>query len=663
MIAELGQFALSLALIAAVAQALLSLLGAHRVDARWMAAGARASVLQALSLGVAFGVLLWSHAVDDFSVRNVAENGHRLKPMLYKLAGAWGNHEGSMLLWILVLAAFGAAVALRGRQLPATLRARVVGVQGLIGVGFVLFVVAASNPLARLVPAPFEGNDLNPILQDPALAAHPPFLYLGYVGFSVAFSFAIAALLEGRVDPAWARWVRPWTLAAWCCLTLGIALGSWWAYYELGWGGWWFWDPVENASLMPWLSGTALLHSAVVVEKRDALKSWTVLLAILTFALSLVGTFLVRSGVLSSVHAFAVDPARGVFVLALLALTVGGALTLYAWRAPQLKLGGLFRPISREGALVLNNLLLTTACATVFVGTLYPLFLDATQGRSVSVGPPFYLRSFTPLMVALLVAMAAGPLLAWKRGDLAAALQRLWLALLALLLVASLTWYVQGGGPWLALVGFGLGAWTVAGAATDLAERVRLFRVPLSSSAARFAQLPRNAIGAALAHAGLGIAVIGMTGSALWQSERVLTMRAGEQVELAGYTLTFEGVRSVPGPNYVAERGSFAVRLRNGDAVATLAPERRFYPSQRTTTTEAAIRTTGLADLYVVIGEAAKDASGADATVVRVWHHPFVPWIWGGALVMVAGGLLSLADRRLRVGAPRARTSNAVVAS
>jgi cytochrome c-type biogenesis protein CcmF len=651
MIAELGQYALALALVAAIAQTLLSLRGAHVLDGRWMAAGGRAALVQAGALLFAFAVLLWAHATDDFSVRNVAENGHRLKPMLYKLAGAWGNHEGSMLLWILVLALFGAAVAAGGRQLPATLRARVVGVQGLIGVGFVAFVVFTSNPLMRLFPAPFEGNDLNPVLQDPALAAHPPFLYLGYVGFSVAFAFAVAALLEGRVDPAWARWVRPWTLAAWCCLTLGIALGSWWAYYELGWGGWWFWDPVENASLMPWLSGTALLHSALVVEKRDALKSWTLLLAILTFALSLVGTFLVRSGVLSSVHAFAVDPARGVFVLILLALAVGGALTLYAWRAPQLKLGGLFRPISREGALVLNNLLLTTACATVFVGTLYPLFLDATQGRSVSVGPPYYLRTFTPLICALLVAMAAGPLLAWKRGDLGAALQRLGIAALALLLVVSLVAYVQGGGPWLALVGFGLATWTVVAAATDIAERVRLFRVPLAASAARLGQLPRSAIGAALAHAGLGIAVVGMTGSALWQSERVLTMRPGDTVEIARYVLTFEGVHKVPGPNYVAERGSLRVAARNGDVLATLTPERRFYPSQRTTTTEAAIRTTGLADLYAVIGEAE-----ANGTVVRLWHHPFVPWIWGGALVMVAGGVLSLADRRLRVGAPRRAT-------
>ena len=419
MITEIGHFSLILALCVAVLQAIVPLIGAGRNDPALTAWARPAALTQFLFVGIAFLALTHAYVVSDFSVANVAANSNSLKPLLYKISGVWSNHEGSMLLWVFILALFGAAVALFGRNLPPALRARVLAVQAMIGVGFLLFILLTSNPFVRQFPAPLEGSGLNPILQDPGLAFHPPFLYLGYVGFSIAFCFAAAALIEGRVDPAWARWVRPWTLAAWCALTIGIAMGSWWSYYTLGWGGWWFWDPVENASFMPWLVGTALLHSAVVVEKRDALKTWTVLLAILAFSLSLLGTFLVRSGVLTSVHAFASDPRRGVFILLLLSLYTGGALLLFAWRAPQMQGGGLFAPISREGGLLLNNLLLTTAAATVLLGTLYPLFLDLVAGQKVSVGPPFYNMTFVPIMVPLLVAMGVGPMLPWKRGDLA----------------------------------------------------------------------------------------------------------------------------------------------------------------------------------------------------------------------------------------------------
>ncbi|HEY0438108.1 MAG TPA: heme lyase CcmF/NrfE family subunit, partial [Phenylobacterium sp.] len=419
MIPEIGLYALVLALVLATIQACIPLIGAARGDTRLMGVGRQAALGQFVFIATAFFVLMHAYVVSDFTVLNVAQNSHTAKPMLYKVAGVWGNHEGSLVLWVLILALFGAGVALFGRNLPDTLRARVLSVQAMIGIGFLLFILLVSNPFLRVLPPPENGQGLNPLLQDPGLAFHPPFLYLGYVGFSTTFSFAVAALIEGRVDPAWARWVRPWALAAWCALTVGIAMGSLWAYYELGWGGFWFWDPVENASFMPWLAGTALLHSAIVTEKRDALKSWTVLLAILTFSLSLLGTFLVRSGVLTSVHAFAVDPARGVFVLGLLIVAVGGSLTLYAVRAPSLKGGGLFAPISRETGLVLNNWLLATAAATVLIGTLYPLLLDAVSGQKISVGPPFFNLTFVPLMAPLVLAMAIGPMLAWKRADLA----------------------------------------------------------------------------------------------------------------------------------------------------------------------------------------------------------------------------------------------------
>jgi len=644
--AEFGQLALILALLLAAAQAGLGLWGAARRDNGLMQAASNAALGQFLAVALAFALLTHGYVTSDFSILNVAENSHTAKPLLYKISGVWGNHEGSLVLWILILTGFGAAVALFGNNLPRELRARVVGVQALVGAGFLAFILITSNPFTRLIPAPLEGRGLNPILQDPGLAFHPPFLYLGYVGFSVAFSFAVAALIEGRVDAAWARWVRPWTLAAWIFLTIGIAMGSWWAYYELGWGGFWFWDPVENASLMPWLSGTALLHSAIVVEKRDTLKSWTILLAILTFGLSLLGTFLVRSGVLTSVHAFAVDPERGLFVLAFLVITVGGALTLYTIRAPALKGGGLFAPVSREGGLVFNNWFLATATATVLVGTLYPLLLDALTGEKVTVGPPYFNAVFIPIMSPLLLVMAAGPLLSWKRADLAAVLPRLKFAGLAAFIAILAAFYLSEGGPVLAVLGMGLGVWVVLAAATDIGGRIRLTGGP-AAIFHRARQLPRAAWGTALAHAGMGFAAIGVIATSIWSTEVLAILRPGEARDIAGYTLTWRGAEPVAGPNYKSVRGHVEVS-RNGRTLYTLDPETRNFTSPPMATTEAAIRPTLTGDLYTVVGEAHEDGHA-----VRFHFKLLVGLIWGGALMMAAGGVLSLSDRRLRIGAPK----------
>jgi cytochrome c-type biogenesis protein CcmF len=652
MIAELGHFALILALVAALAQGSVPLLGARRGDRAWMDVAVPAALGQAALAALAFFALMWLHVTSDFSVLAVANNSNSQMPLIYKISSTWGYHEGSMVLWVLILAFYGAAVALFGANLPPALRARVLAVQGWIAIGFLLFILLTSNPFWRLSPAPADGRDLNPLLQDIGLAIHPPFLYLGYVGFSMAFSFAIAALIEGRVDAAWARWVRPWTLLAWCFLTAGIAMGSYWAYYELGWGGWWFWDPVENASFMPWLIGTALLHSATVVEKRNAMKSWTILLAIVAFSLSLMGTFLVRSGVLTSVHAFATDPARGVFILGLLAVTTGGGLALYVWRAPAMTGGGLFAPISREGSLVLNNLLLATACATVFLGTLYPLFLDALGGDKVSVGAPFFNATFVPIMAPLIVAMAVGPLLSWKRGDLRGALQRLMAAFAAAVLVALATLYLARGGPVLAVFGMALAAWLFFGTATEFAERVRLFRVPLGDSIQRAASLPRAAYGMLIAHAGMAFTVAGITATAAWETESISAMRPGDRATLSGYEFTLLGVqRNLRGPNYTAEQATIAV-ARGGRQLAVLEPAKRFYPVQRQSTNETAILTAGFTDIYVALGE----GDPQTGWTVRLYYKPLVTWIWLGAALMVAGGMVSLSDRRYRIGAPvRAR--------
>jgi cytochrome c-type biogenesis protein CcmF len=648
MIIELGHFALILALGVALIQMALPVWGARVADARLMATAEPAALAQLGLIAFAFLALMHAYVTSDFSVETVWANSHTMKPMLYKVSGVWGNHEGSMLLWVLILALFGAAVALFGSNLPATLRANVLAVQAGIAVCFLLFIVFASNPFVR-IPPQIEGRGLNPILQDPALSFHPPFLYAGYVGLSMAFSFAVAALIEGRTDAAWARWVRPWTLAAWMCLTLGIAMGSWWAYYELGWGGWWFWDPVENASFMPWLAATALLHSALVMEKREALKVWTILLAILAFSLSLMGTFLVRSGVLTSVHAFAVDPRRGIFILTILVVLIGGSLALYALRAPRLQQGGLFAPISREGALVLNNVLLTVACATVLTGTLYPLALESLTGAKISVGPPYFNSTFVPLMLPLLLAIPVGPYLAWKRGDLAAALQRLFaaaiIALVALTGAFALTWR----GPWLAPFGIALGVWIIAGALSEWASRVKLFTAGREEVWRRTTGLPRAAYGTTLAHAGVGLLVLGIVATTAWQSERVVTLKVGEQLEIAGYELTFRGVAPNQGPNYQEQVGLFAA-TRGGSPVTQLEPAKRIYDAPRQATTEAGIYAAWTGDLYVVLGDAMQDGRG---WVVRAYFNPLVRLIWIGCLMMALGGVFSLSDRRLRVGAPR----------
>jgi cytochrome c-type biogenesis protein CcmF len=646
MIIEIGHFALVLALILALVQSVVPLMGAARRNYGWMAVGQSTALAQFALIALAMAALMHAYIVSDFTVINVIQNSHTDKPMLYKVAGVWSNHEGSMLLWVFMLSLCGAAVTLFSDNLPPALRARVLAVQGMIAVGFLLFILFTSNPFLRTFPAPENGQGLNPVLQDPGLAFHPPFLYLGYVGFSVSFCFAVAALIEGRVDAAWGRWVRPWALASWCALTVGIAMGSWWAYYTLGWGGWWFWDPVENASFMPWLVGTALIHSSIVVEKRDTLKSWTILLAIVTFSLSLVGTFLVRSGVLTSVHAFAVDPARGSFILGLLVATIGGSLTLYAIRAPALKGGGLFAPISREGGLVLNNLLLATCTATVFIGTLYPLFLDAVGGDKVSVGPPFYARTFVPLMVPVLITIAIGPMLSWKRGDLLGALQRLWFAFAFAIAVMLVAFYITYGGPVLAVLGLGLAGWAGMGAVVEWAERVRLFRAPLGDSWRRAVHLPRASYGMTLAHIGIAISVAGISAQA-FERERLDIVPVGGDLQLAGYTLHLEKIQKVPGPNFVADDATVLVS-RDGQPVMEAHPQRRFFPLQQQTTSETAIRTNPIADLYIALGE--PDPAGKGWTIRAYWK-PMVSWIWGGALVMAFGGVVSLSDRRWRVGA------------
>ena len=654
MIAELGHFAIVLALAVSIAQGTLPLVGAHRGIHSLSAIARPAAIMQFVLLALAFIALTMAFVGSDFSVLNVWQNSHTDKPLLYKMSGVWGNHEGSLLLWVLILAAFGFGVATLGNNLPPTLRTRVIAIQGLIGVGFLLLLVFLSNPFERVFPVPAQGTGLNPLLQDPGLAFHPPFLYLGYVGFSIAFSFAVAALIEGKVDAAWARWVRPWTLAAWVALTIGIVRGSWWAYYELGWGGWWFWDPVENASFMPWLLGTALLHSSVVVEKRDTLKSWTVLLAILTFSFSLLGTFIVRSGVLNSVHSFATDPERGVYILVFLVVSIGGSLALYAWRAPALKAGGVFAPVSREGALVLNNLLLIAATATVFIGTMYPLFLDAITGEKVTVGPPFFNATFVPLMVPLLAVMAIGPMMPWKRADLAGTLSRMKMAAAVTVVVALSTLYLSGFDPILAVLGMALATWLVVGALVDIGERTQLFRIPLRDALRRGRNLPRSAWGGAIAHAGMGVAILGMTGTLSWEIEKLQIMRPGERIDIAGYELEFRGVKPVTGPNYEAARGTFHVYL-NDELVDIMQPESRRFTDPPMVTTEAAIRPRNFGDLYAVVG----DSNGDGGFATRIYHKPMINWLWIGSLMMAAGGLVSLTDRRLRVGAPRRSAATA----
>ncbi|MGY9055229.1 MAG: heme lyase CcmF/NrfE family subunit [Alphaproteobacteria bacterium] len=638
MTVETGHFALIVALILATLQSTVPLFGASRGRDDLMTLARHTAWGQLVCVAIAFSALMNAFATSDFSVTVVAQNSHSAKPFLYKLAATWGHHEGSLLLWILILVLFGVFVASAGRGMPLALRARVLAVQGMVAMGFLLFTLLTSNPFGRLDVPPIDGNSLNPLLQDPGLVIHPPLLYFGYVGLSTAFSFAVAALIEGKVTPDWARWARPWVLIAWSGLTMGIALGSWWAYYELGWGGFWFWDPVENASFMPWLVATALLHSILVVAKRDGFKGWTLFLAIMGFSLSLLGTFIVRSGLLTSVHAFATDPARGVFILGLLAVAIGGAFLLFAIRAPALEGGKGFQPVSREGALMLNNLLLATAAATVLLGTMYPLFLEAMSGEKVSVGPPYFNATFVPLMLPMLMLMAVAPLLSWRQAKLLPVVKRLWLAAVAGIGVAVFAIWAGDAGVG-GVIGFGVAAWLGVGTIIGW-----LARLQGSSPLRRLIGLPMEVHGMTMAHLGAAILVAGMTATSVWQAEAIRLMRPGDSVELAGYNWALKDIGPRLGPNYRTVMAEFIVTDSDGDPVAKLYPERRFYPVAGQNTTEAGIHTLWYADLYAVIGE----GNPSDGWAVRLYYNPLVPWMWFGAGVMSFGGLVS-ATGRLRV--------------
>ncbi|NUJ78597.1 heme lyase CcmF/NrfE family subunit [Methylocystis sp. FS] len=644
MIVETGHYALVLALALALAQFAIPFIGARLNDAALMRVARPAAITQFLFIALSYGALTYAHVVSDFSLVNVIENSHSLKPFIYKISGVWGNHEGSMLLWVLVLSLCGALIAIFSTSMTDRLRADALAVQGLLGAAFLLFILLTSNPFARVAPAPWEGRDLNPILQDPGLAIHPPLLYLGYVGFSIVFSFAAAALIGGRIDAGWARVIRPWTLFAWIALTLGIAMGSYWAYYTLGWGGFWFWDPVENASLMPWIAGTALVHSAAVMEKREALKVWTIFLAILAFSLSLLGTFLVRSGVLTSVHAFASDPDRGVFILAILVFFIGGALALFALRAGALPVGGLFSPISREGALVLNNLLLSACCATVVVGTLYPLALEAITGEKISVGAPFFNTVLIPIALPLALLMPIGQMLSWKRGDLAAALQRLRIAFIVGVAATAAfgAWY---GTPFLSIVTAGIAIYLVVGTLSDLALRVR--GNSGRASLKRLAGLPLSAFGTSIAHAGMGLTLLGLAATG-WGVETIVAMKPLSYYDVGPYQIGIDSVSPRQGPNYSEVYAVMAVR-KDGATLATIEPAKRFYQARRMARSEAGIVTLGLGQVYAAIGDSHEDGT-IDA---RLYWKPLVTLIWIGALVMAFGGALSLADRRLRIGVAR----------
>ena len=660
MINELGHFALILAFAVSIAQSVIPMWGAYKGYAEPMRFAQPAAITAFLLVGLSFAALTVAFLNSDFSNRVVAANSHSLKPMLYKISGVWGNHEGSMLLWVLILTLFGGLVAALGKAIPQELKARALSVQGMVGVAFLAFILFTSNPFDRLPFPPEDGSGLNPLLQDPGLAFHPPVLYLGYVGLSMPFSFAVAALIEGKVDAGWARWVRPWALAAWSALTIGIALGSYWAYYELGWGGWWFWDPVENASFMPWLVATALLHSVIVVEKRGTLQSWTILLAIIGFSLSLIGTFIVRSGIITSVHAFANDPERGVFILAMLGVAMGGSLILYAWRAPQLRSDAVFAVMSRESALVLNNLLMSVSCAVVFIGTLYPLLVElATSGKSkISVGAPFFDLAFAPLMVLVLLVMPIGAALPWKRGDLPKAMTRIWPAVLLAFCAGAVAFALRSDGPILAPFAIALAFWAIFGVIADLGERVKLGRAPASETLRRLVNLPRSAWGQAVAHTGFGLTAFGVAAVTAWNAEDIRTAQEGDLIPIAGYEIRFDGVTRERGPNFRVDVGRFTIMV-DGVAVDTIASEKRFYPVQRANTTEAGIRASLIEDVYVSLGDKQTDGSWA----VRSYVKPFANWIWLGALIMTLGGLLSLSDRRHRVGAPTRAKRQPMVAA
>jgi cytochrome c-type biogenesis protein CcmF len=659
MIVEFGAFALVLALALSVLQTGLATVGRVRRSPLLAGGADGAAMASAFAIVLAFAALIYAFATSDFSVENVARNSHTDKPMLYKVAAAWGSHEGSLVLWCGVMAVFGAILA-RARGLPFGLKTSAVGVQGALTTLFLAFAVFTSNPFVRIEDAPVQGNSLNPLLQDPALAIHPPLLYFGYVGFSVTFSLAVAALIEGRAFsgfwPAWGRWVRPWALASWVFLTAGITLGSFWAYYELGWGGWWFWDPVENASFMPWLAGAALLHSAVVTERRGALAGWTVFLALLAFTFSMLGAFLVRSGVLTSVHAFAVDPERGLMLLAILAVAAGSAFALFAWRAPQLKGGGMFAPVSREGALVLNNLFLTVAAATVLLGTLYPLILEAATGQTISVGPPYFAMTFTPLMLVAFLILPAGPLLSWKRADANGAMQRLALAGGLAIACGFAFWLAFEPKKALAAAGIAIGAWLILGALAEVVERVRLFRAPVAEVLRRARGLPMGAWGMTLAHAGLGVFVLGAVAETSFKLESAEALPIGGSVIAGPWKATLTDVRIVEGPNYLAEQGVVTVTSVDGRATPrTVTSERRFFPAGGQTTTEVGLDFRGLDDVYVVMGERRATPAGERAWSLRLYHNPWARLIFLGPAIMALGGVLSLMDRRLRLAMPGRR--------
>ncbi|WP_068317109.1 heme lyase CcmF/NrfE family subunit [Polycladidibacter hongkongensis] len=658
MIVELGHFMLILALVASLYQSVFPMWGAVNGDTRLMRTAAPVAHIIFAFVLLSFVALTYAYLTSDFSVLNVAENSHSDKPLIYKISGVWGNHEGSILLWVLILALFGSLVAGFSGKLPQNLKAATLGAQGWVSFAFLLFVILASNPFLRLANPPVQGRDLNPMLQDVGLAIHPPLLYVGYVGFSIVFSFAIAALIIGRIDAAWARWVRPWVLISWIFLTLGIAMGSYWAYYELGWGGWWFWDPVENASFMPWLTGSALLHSALVMEKRDALKVWTIFLAIVTFSLSLLGTFLVRSGVLTSVHAFAVDPSRGLFILAILMVFIVGSFVLFAMRAPALKQGGLFAPISREGALVLNNLFLTTATAAVFFGTLYPLLLEAATGEKISVGEPFFNLTFGPIMVPVLLLMPIGQLLTWKRSDLKGVTQRLSLVFALACVAAALLLWAEGGRQVFALIGFALAFWTILGSFWELVERVAPRKVGFARAWHRLIGLPKTVWSTALGHLGIGVTALGVLCVSQFESEKVLVMHPGETTSFQEYQLTYEGFEDLAGPNYQERVTSYSLS-KDGEFVRKMHPSKRVYVASGRPMTETDIATFGFSQVYLAVG----DPVGQSGLVTRIYHKPLILLIWIGCLIMSAGGTIALFDRRLRVAAPLSAKAHRKVAN
>lgn len=632
MIPEFGHYALILALCIAIIQGTLPLVGAHQSRREWILLARPAAQAVFLLLAIAFVILAWSFYSNDFSVLYVAEHSNSQMPVIYRLGAVWGGHEGSLLLWVFLLSTWTFLVSQLSKALDEFMVARVIGVLGLVTTGLLLFVIATSNPFERLLPAAQDGRSLNPLLQDPGLVFHPPMLYMGYVGFSVAFAFAIASLLSGRLDAAWARWSRPWTTAAWVFLTLGIALGSWWAYYELGWGGWWFWDPVENASFIPWLVGTALLHSLAVTEKRGGFKSWTVLLAITAFSLSLLGTFLVRSGVLTSVHAFATDPTRGVFILIFLVLVVGSSLALYAWRAPKSTLGGKFSLTSRETFILLGNVFLVVSAASVLLGTLYPLLIDALHLGKISVGPPYFNSVFVPIMIPLLVLMGIGPWTSWKNSKLLDVIKRLWIAALVAVIAAALIPFAMGEFTWLSSLGFLLAFWVISSGVLQIIRQ------------AKAGKPTRSFIGMQVAHLGIAVFTIGVTMVGTYQEEKDVRMLAGESVSVGGYDIQLQGVSPVPGPNYNAMQGTFLL-TRNGELEATMYPEKRSYFSSTMPMTEAAIDASLTRDIYVSLGEELDDKAWA----VRVYYKPFVDWIWGGCVLMALGGLLAMSDKRYRM--------------